>query len=513
MGAYGMLKCGAGDRMVTEGERWGGMAVQGQAMRCCVGCGCDLSRFNDTRLCGPCSRSPQLPAADELWSTELARLALSRWDVGTVVTLYRRYTGTKQIRIAAAVGIDQSEVSRLEGGRKQVRDRQQALVWTSALGVPDWLVPTVPAETGPGRETAQAVSLADLMLAVSDTDAALDAASRLWRGDASGELLVASEADLAAPVLAWLTSRPRKVRERSGSRRVGMSDVLYVRSALDGFVLLDDEHGGGRARDAAVRFLADEVTPLLEGSFTDLSGRALFAVACEFTLLVAWMAYDVGDAGRARAGFAHALALAQAADDRLLGASVLSAMSHLANHHDNPRQAQIFARAALDGVPATASPTLLAQFSAMSARAAARLGERGECERALAFAESALGQADPDRPAWIAYFDECEFTDEVAHCFRDLGVFRRSVDSAQACLSYPEQGSPRSRFFSRVVLAEALFGSGEPEQAAQVSQAALPLASVMASRRAFAYLAALRSRATSFSDVPVVAAFLEVCPA
>jgi transcriptional regulator with XRE-family HTH domain len=93
--------------------------VQDRAGRQCAACGGALSRYNGTNLCGQCSRSPHLPPAVDLWASAQVRSALTAWDVGTVVSLYRSRTGVTQGRVAAAVGIDQSEVSRLERGGKR----------------------------------------------------------------------------------------------------------------------------------------------------------------------------------------------------------------------------------------------------------------------------------------------------------------------------------------------------------------------------------------------------------
>lgn len=266
--------------------------------------------------------------------------------------------------------------------------------------------------------------------------------------------------------------------------------------------------GGGRARDAAVRYLADCVSLLLSGTFSDAVGRALFAAAAEFTLLTGWMAYDTGNSDTAGNCFVHALALAQAADDRALGAGVLSAMSHQANHIGDPRTALVIARAAV-GVPADGSSTLRAQFHAMEARAAAGLGDRSACLRALSRSETALSRTDPEMPPWIAYFDACEFTDEAAHCHRDLGDHRQAVAAAETCLAFQEQGSPRSRVFSRIVYAEALFGTGEAEHGAEVANEVVPHATALASLRTVAYVQRLRAKAEPYASVTTVANFLD----
>ena len=60
-------------------------------------------------------------------------------------------------------------------------------------------------------------------------------------------------------------------------------------------------------------------------------GRELFSAVGEATLLAAWMTYDSAPASAlAQSYFVQALALAQAGNDRLLGASILDAMSHQA---------------------------------------------------------------------------------------------------------------------------------------------------------------------------------------
>jgi hypothetical protein len=221
------------------------------------------------------------------------------------------------------------------------------------------------------------------------------------------------------------------------------------------------------------------------------------------------MAYDTGSSDTAGSAFVHALALAQLAGDRALGASVLSAMSHQANHTGDPRTALVIARAATGSLAADGSTTLRAQFHAMEARAAAGLGDRAACLRALSRSETELGRTDREVPPWIAYFDTCEFTDEAAHCHRDLGDDRRAIAAAKSCLAHPEQGSPRSRVFSRIVYAESLFGAGEAEHGASIASEVLPHATALASRRTVAYLQRLRAKAEPYSSVAGVADFLE----
>ncbi|MFE0276153.1 helix-turn-helix domain-containing protein [Streptomyces sp. NPDC058992] len=69
---------------------------------------------------------------------------MAAWELGTVVKLFRKHTGLSQAGVARMVNIDQAEVSRLERGLKQIRDRRQFVQWTDALGVPEELLGLLP---------------------------------------------------------------------------------------------------------------------------------------------------------------------------------------------------------------------------------------------------------------------------------------------------------------------------------------------------------------------------------
>ncbi|MDT0395096.1 MULTISPECIES: helix-turn-helix transcriptional regulator [Streptomyces] len=81
------------------------------------------------------------------WPARMLRAAVSAaaWELGTVVKLFRKHTGLSQAGVARMVNIDQAEVSRLERGLKQIRDRRQFVQWTNALGVPEELLGLLPA--------------------------------------------------------------------------------------------------------------------------------------------------------------------------------------------------------------------------------------------------------------------------------------------------------------------------------------------------------------------------------
>ncbi|WOT34284.1 hypothetical protein [Streptomyces coeruleorubidus] len=180
----------------------------------------------------------------------------------------------------------------------------------------------------------------------------------LWRADlADADPLVRALPDSAAwneASVRWLVSPPDGELTRSGNRSVGAVDVEMIRSTADAFSILDGRFGGGHARRALIQYLHTDVRPMLDGKYSDVVGRELHSAVAEALLLAGWMSYDSGLHGIAQRYFIQALRMTQAAGDRLLGGSILSAMSHQATFVGRYREAATLARAAFTG-PAAAS--------------------------------------------------------------------------------------------------------------------------------------------------------------
>jgi hypothetical protein len=80
----------------------------------------------------------------------------------------------------------------------------------------------------------------------------------------------------------------------TGGRRHRVSGVPQIVQVQPGETSFVNLFGGGRARPAVVRYLHDEVTPLLRsGNCSAAVHHELFATAAELTRLAGWMAYDL----------------------------------------------------------------------------------------------------------------------------------------------------------------------------------------------------------------------------
>ena len=142
----------------------------------------------------------------------------------------------------------------------------------------------------------------------ADPEEAVAMVTELWRADAGGrEQLRASSFAVTAmvgPSRDWLImpSDPAVARNgiaalhaahgHSAPLRVGVGDVSAVRATTESFRALDHRFGGGHVRVLAVRYLDGVVAELLNGTYSEKTGRALFSAAASLTELAGYLAVD-----------------------------------------------------------------------------------------------------------------------------------------------------------------------------------------------------------------------------
>jgi transcriptional regulator with XRE-family HTH domain len=443
--------------------------------------------------------------------------AFRRRDLGTVIEILGSH-GLTQGRLAGLTGISQGRLSEYKKHRRAPQASSTFEAFADGLGLPPDARKALGLAAGdsagdPGRASANVP--ADVGSAYPRTpEQAVGDVSGLWRADLSEAPFLQAPLDAAVwndAALRWLADPGRRPdRGAPGMARVGVSDIERFRVTVELFRQLDDRFGGGHARQALVQYLSLDGTRLLHGRYGGDVGRELFSAVAEATLLTAWMSYDSAPGSAvAQRYFVQALALAQTGEDRLLGASVLDAMSHQATYMGRFSEAAGLAQAARAGTRGIATATLNSHFHVMEARALARLGDAQGCDRALTEAEREFGRRQPDNdPAWIHYFDEAELAAEFGHCFRDLG---RPVDAAQqagrSLAAVSDTVFMRSDFFAMMVLADAHLAAGELELACRSALTALAAGEQIRSARCVGYLRDFRDRLASAGNARAAADF------
>ncbi|KRV50047.1 transcriptional regulator [Wenjunlia vitaminophila] len=342
---------------------------------------------------------------------------------------------------------------------------------------------------------------------------AVEQACELWRSDVgrrdflTGSSVAASA--LVEPSRDWLITGPDPHVGRTAGPRVGRADVAAVRATTQALVELDHRFGSGHIRPVLVHYLNSVVSGLLGGSYTEATGRQLFAAVSRLTELAGYMAVDTGQPGLAQRYYIQALRLAQAAGDRAYGGYVLAAgMSHLAAQLGNPREITQLARAAQEGARGQVTPTTQAMFFAAEARGHAQLGDARACQLNASRAMEAMERRRPDDdPDWIAHFDQAYLADELAHCHRDLGQPGPAQRYAQEALAGHPEERVRRRAVDLLLLASAQVQQREVEQACATADQGVRLLTALRSNRGAEYLDDFRRRLEPFREETVVREF------
>lgn len=284
-------------------------------------------------------------------------------------------------------------------------------------------------------------------------------------------------------------------------------NATALQLATEMFSRLDYQFGGGYARTALVEFVRAEVAPLVAAP-AHVSADVLRASA-GLLRLAGWTAYDTGQHGFASRYFAQGLRLAQAAGDRALGGRILAGMSHQANFLGHQEQAVNFARAAQRGASDQATPTAMALFHAMEARALAGLGDRRGTEAALLSADRWFDRRSPENdPPWLRYFDGAELAAEFAHSYRDLGLADKTIEYGRIAVFDADPLYARSISFCQCVLAAGHLGAGDIEQGLALGAAGVMAAAELRSVRARAYVRDFLGRLAPVTNQAQVAEFV-----
>jgi hypothetical protein len=420
--------------------------------------------------------------------------ACAKRDLGGVISVLGS-AGVTQGQISALTGFPQGRLSEWMTGKREPRAASTFQKFADGLGLPTAARRALglsPAEPTP--DTACPAG-DDTRLSYPDSGlAAVENVSALWHVDLSdpaafqrGRIDSRTWGDAS---FRWLIDPGHLPDEPASGVHIGMGDVTRFRATVDLFDDLDSRFGGGHARESLIKYLSIDAERLLRGRYNADVGRELFSAVGEATLLAAWMTYDSAPfSPLAQSYFVQALALAQAGNDRVLGASILDAMSHQATFSGRFTDAANLARAALTGTRGIAPPTLTAHFHTMEARALARLGDAKSCSRALSESVSHFDRANPENtPSWMRYFNESELSAEFGHCMRDLGRASDAVRYADTSIKESEAAFGRSDFFVTLVLADAQLAAGDAEQACNTALKAMSSGNQIRSARCVSYL-------------------------
>ncbi|WP_328499671.1 XRE family transcriptional regulator [Streptomyces sp. NBC_00457] len=253
--------------------------------------------------------------------------------------------------------------------------------------------------------------------------------------------------------------------------RVGTSDVIRLRDAVENLVELDAERGGHTALERAALAGADEAIDLQKRSTTQRVRQRLFALASDFTATAAWSMIDAGQPDDAGRHLDRALTLAGMAQDSDMTMQVWNLRAMLARQRGYYAEAVAAAQAARATSIVRRSPMHASLAHARTAIGLAHSGEHRAALRSLGHAEDAIAKADLSipLPIWMAFYGPAELYSITAIVQDVVGHAAEAEAASYRALAALPEGYRRNRANTTVRLALAQLHQGDVEQAVTTS--------------------------------------------
>ncbi|MFD0530369.1 helix-turn-helix transcriptional regulator [Kitasatospora arboriphila] len=277
------------------------------------------------------------------WELPEVVAALQRWDLGAVVRFYRRHTGLSQAAVARLVSIDQAEVSRLENGKKAIRDRHQLRQWAVGLGIPDQLILALPTPS-PDQSASGGGRTSSAALGLDDPATIAHQLSAITTVNVEPADLARLEQAVEALVSSYEASGPQALAPVGSQLRAALHDLLAGR-----------QHPRQR--------------------------QALYVLAARAAGLLGYMAVNAGRPASAKAYCAEAYQLAEAVQDVDLMAWVRGTQSLEAYYAGRYLEAYDLADAGVRLAPD--NPQAIRLLVNGQARALGKINDRRGAERAV----------------------------------------------------------------------------------------------------------------------------------
>jgi tetratricopeptide (TPR) repeat protein len=237
----------------------------------------------------------------------------------------------------------------------------------------------------------------------------------------------------------------------------------------------------------------------------------LLTVGALYAEFLGWLYQDSGEPQWSEYWSDRALSWALEADASLIVSYVFMRKSNLASGLRQPHGTMSLALAALRR-PGQLPPRVHALALRQLAHGHALNGEEPACARALDAAREQAGRTElySEEESGIAAYCTPEYVEmEAAGCWMTLGRPREAILIYERGLAVwaPEFLRDQGVHLARLALAHA--ADGEPERACAAAHKALVIASDTGSGRALSDLRRLTAQLAAWSDLPVVADFVE----
>ena len=222
------------------------------------------------------------------------------------------------------------------------------------------------------------------------------------------------------------------------------ADIAMIRGVLEALTTHERQFGGADGRAYAMNYLRCALWPRLhgaggEGFFTDLC-----AVAAEFSLRLASMQLDAGNARASRELLGTGLPLAQETGSPIMVAWVLARFGELDVRERNVDRALAYTSGAA-AMAGRSAPQARSFILAKHALALSMTGDSTATLRVLGRAhDSAAKAAGEGEPEWMRFYGIEHLRHDEARCLNNLGMGDQAVEAAEESMRARRLSRPRA---------------------------------------------------------------------
>lgn len=245
---------------------------------------------------------------------------------------------------------------------------------------------------------------------------------------------------------------------------------------------LDDTVSSEELSPVISKELAETESLVRTASFTEPVGRRLFTAVGELSQLAGWVASDAGQYRQAQNFYLSGVAAANEAQDRVLGAQLLSSLSYQIANVGNPADAALLARTAVQGAQ-EATPVVRTLLLERVAWASAKTGDAEATWRVLDQVDDSYEQRGSVEPEWVYWLNRAEIDVMAGRCMIELGKPQEAEPLLSAAIAtYPPEHAREVALY-RSWLAESYARAGDFDAAREALEQARSYGSEMPSVR------------------------------
>lgn len=411
---------------------------------------------------------------DGLWTNPDMRNALAARDMRAVCKHLVESRGLSQAELAAMVGMDQSEISRVITGRRTIREIEIFERFRDGLGIPGRLLGLLPGHA----ETQSPVSVG---YAQGFEEDKTDRREFLQAAALTGVAATATGAERPQSLTREHDGRPESIRViTAGMRKLDASVASQeLTPALTSHLRM--------------------ATQLLNETRSRRFKQELAAATGEAAGFAAWLHFDTNDLGAARSYYKAAVGHAQQTHDPLMTAYMLGSYGSFAVHLGDAEAGLSLIEEAWQGLGRGAPATARTWLRSMEALAHANRRDSEATREAIRQAERALASSNregtPPWP-WVFAFDEAKLAGQRAVC----AVRLNEPDAAQAAFDEAllSSVSPKQYALLLVERATAYGQQREIDESFRLAEESLRIGSNMCSEKLLQRVRAFRREFDNF---------------